>query len=220
MNSENYKVYKHTTPNNKTYIGITKLDVNKRWKNGNGYKHNPYFTRAISKYGWENIEHDVLYDGLTKEQAEKKETELISFYKSDNSKFGYNIQHGGNVNCVNEETKRKISKAISKRKVSDETREKLSKLHKGKNNFNYGKHLIKEHREKISKANKGHLTSDETRKKISEAKCASVKCTETKVVYKSAREAEMKTGIKSGCIRDVCSGRRKTTGDYHWEYVL
>ncbi|AAV30164.1 putative truncated GIY-YIG endonuclease [Lactobacillus phage LL-Ku] len=47
MNSENYKVYKHTTPNNKVYIGITKLDVNKRWKNGNGYKHNQYFTRAI-----------------------------------------------------------------------------------------------------------------------------------------------------------------------------
>ena len=28
----NYKVYKHTTPSNKVYIGITKLDVNKSGK--------------------------------------------------------------------------------------------------------------------------------------------------------------------------------------------
>ncbi|AGW43683.1 hypothetical protein phiLdb_0006 [Lactobacillus phage phiLdb] len=219
MDNENYKVYKHTTPSNKVYIGITKLDVNQRWKNGNGYKNNQYFTRAISKYGWENIKHDVLYDDLTKEQAEKKEIELISLYKSDNSKFGYNIQHGENVNCVNEETKLKISRAMSNRKVSRETREKLSELHKGKNNFLYGKHLSKEHKEKISKANIGHLTSEETRKKISEAKSSPVMCIETKIIYNSAIEAELQTGIKCGCIRDACSGRRKTTGGFHWEYV-
>jgi group I intron endonuclease len=219
MDNENYKVYKHTTPSNKVYIGITKLDVNQRWKNGNGYKGNQYFTRAISKYGWENIKHDVLYDGFTKGQAEKKEIERISLYKSDNSKFGYNIQHGGNVNCVDEETKLKISRAMSNRKVSRETREKLSELHKGKNNFLYGKHLSKEHREKISKANMGHLTSEETRKKISESKSSPVMCVETKIIYNNAIEAELQTGIKSGYIRSVCSGRRKTTGGFHWEYV-
>lgn len=218
-NTENYKVYKHTAPNNKVYIGITKLDINQRWKNGKGYKCNQYFTRAILKYGWENIKHVVLYDGLTKEQAEKKEIELIAFYKSDNNKFGYNIQHGGNTNCVSEETKHKISKAMSKRKLSYDTKRKLSESHKGKNNPNYGKHLSEEHKKKISMANRGHKTSEKTRGKISEAKSAAVKCIETNVIYKSAREAEKQTGIKSGCIRVVCSGKRNKTGGYHWEYV-
>ena len=215
----NYKVYKHTTPSNKVYIGITKLDVSKRWKNGNGYKCNSYFTRAILKYGWDNIMHEVLYDDLTKEQAEEKEMNLISFYKSDDHKFGYNIQHGGNSHCVSEETKHKISKAMSDRKLSDETRKKLSELHKGNNNPMFGKRLSEEHKRKISIAEIGHTTSEITKDKISNAKSKAVKCIETNIVYKSAREAEKKTGIKSSYIRVVCSGKRDTTGGYHWEYI-
>lgn len=33
-----YKVYKHTFPNGKKYIGITKLTVENRWRSGKGYK--------------------------------------------------------------------------------------------------------------------------------------------------------------------------------------
>lgn len=41
-------VYKHTSPSNKVYIGITKLNLIKRWQ---GYINNTYFFRAILKYG-------------------------------------------------------------------------------------------------------------------------------------------------------------------------
>ena len=44
----NYIVYKHTTPNNKMYIGITMQNVNRRWRNGDGYKDSIFFYRAIN----------------------------------------------------------------------------------------------------------------------------------------------------------------------------
>ena len=54
----NYKVYKHTTPNGKVYIGITCQDPQKRWGYGCNYKNQRYFSTAIKKYGWDNITHE------------------------------------------------------------------------------------------------------------------------------------------------------------------
>jgi len=139
-----YTVYKHTTPSEKVYIGITSLKVSERWMYGNGYKHNQYFYRAIKKYGWDNIKHEILFEGLTKEEAEQKEIELIRFYKSNDSEHGYNIENGGN----------------SKGKVSEETKRKISEGNKGKI-------LSLETRIKISKGNKGKTLSEETKNKIS-----------------------------------------------------
>ena len=63
-------VYKHTCPNGKVYIGITCQKPEQRWRHGKGYKRNALFFRAINKYEWENIKHEILYENLTKEQAE------------------------------------------------------------------------------------------------------------------------------------------------------
>lgn len=107
-----YYVYKHTSPNNKVYIGITCQDLHSRWRNGKGYKKNQCFYKVIQKYGWDNIKHEVLFTNLTKEDACKKEIELIALYKSNNKKFGYNIASGGMVNKdfhLKEETKKLIS---------------------------------------------------------------------------------------------------------------
>lgn len=68
-----YTVYRHVCPNNKIYVGITKLSVKARWgKNGALYKRQ-YFYRAIQKYGWDNIKHEIMFENLTKEEAEAKE---------------------------------------------------------------------------------------------------------------------------------------------------
>lgn len=92
-----YSVYKHITPNNKVYIGITSLDPVSRWNKGFGYKNNKYFYSAIKKYGWDNIHHEVILSGLTKQQAERIETDLIAKYDSANRKNGYNICLGGHI---------------------------------------------------------------------------------------------------------------------------
>lgn len=104
-----FKVYKHTAPSGKIYIGITGQEVNKRWQNGLGYVGNDYFMKAIKKYGWDSIKHEILFDRLTKEEAESKEIELIMLYKSNDREFGYNIANGGSsIGKHSKETKRKI----------------------------------------------------------------------------------------------------------------
>lgn len=58
-NAKNYKVYIHTNIiNEKKYVGITKQNLKRRWKNGWGYYDKSgrcYFWRAIQKYGWDNF---------------------------------------------------------------------------------------------------------------------------------------------------------------------
>lgn len=61
-----YTVYKHTTPSGKVYIGATGQNPKHRWNNGKGYMHNRRFCDAIRKYGWGNIEHEVIRTGLDK----------------------------------------------------------------------------------------------------------------------------------------------------------
>lgn len=92
-----YTVYKHTAPNGKVYIGITSNKLNVRWRNGDGYKQNKHFYSAILKCGWENMKHEVLFSGLTKETAAQKEMELIAQYKSNQREYGYNNSIGGGI---------------------------------------------------------------------------------------------------------------------------
>ena len=90
---DNYCVYCHTFPNGKKYIGITKTGTDKRWCNGNGYKTQPKIARAISKYGWENVAHNVLAVGLDRDKANEMEQYYIAKYDTLNN--GYNATIGG-----------------------------------------------------------------------------------------------------------------------------
>lgn len=96
-----YVVYKHTNKlNGLVYIGITN-NVKRRWRN-NGIEYKPdrknssRFWNAISKYGWDNFKHEILYKDLTFKQACKLEKENISKYNSQDKEIGYNIASGGN----------------------------------------------------------------------------------------------------------------------------
>ena len=88
-------VYRHTSPSGKVYIGITHYkDPKKRWgKNGNFYSKKVVFYRAIEKYGWDNIKHEILFQGLPEKRAKNLEVSLIQHYK----KLGlsYNMTVGG-----------------------------------------------------------------------------------------------------------------------------
>lgn len=214
-----YFVYKHTFPNGKIYIGITNQKPEKRWGKGNGYRRQPYIYNAIKKYGWLNIKHEILYSGLSKEEAENKETELIAKYKSNQNAFGYNIANGGNsTGTVSEKTKEKISNSLNGRPKekppwkgkhhSAETKMKLSNLRKGSKNPMYGKHV-----------------SDDTKAKMSDSHkdcslCKSVICVETGETFKSASDAARKMNLSQGNVSSVARGTRKHTKGYHFKYVM
>ena len=193
-----YTVYKHTAPNGKVYIGITGRKPEVRWRNGEGYKNNKHLYRAIQKHTWENFKHEIMKDGLTKEQACDLEIELIAEYHATDPRYGYNISTGGDCSGAgvhpSSETRRQISKSLKRAYLNPElrlkigeshkgyqpsleTRRKLSESLKGANNPMYGKHLSAETRRKLSESLKGvnnpmygKHRSAETRKKISEAK--------------------------------------------------
>ena len=87
-----YCVYRHIFPNGKSYIGISK-DAEKRWNGGAGYNTQPKMARAINKYGWDNVKHEILSERLTKELAQQLEKHYIAEY--DSIRNGYNTSIGG-----------------------------------------------------------------------------------------------------------------------------
>ena len=219
-----YCLYKHTNKiNGKSYVGITSQKPENRWRNGKGYVNNDYFWRAINKYGWHNFSHEILYTNLSKENAEQLEIQLIAEYKTDDKKFGYNIEHGGNATSkFSDETKRKISEALKGHPCSEETKAKIGKIHRGKKISEEQKELLRcrmygnTYSSGKTPWNKGrHWTNEE------KAKCngKAVKCVETGIIYRTAHEAGEILNIDFSSICKCARGKIKRAGGYHWIYV-
>ena len=163
-----WTVYEHITPSGKRYIGITSKKPENRWNNGRGYKKGSAFRRAIDKYGWENIQHNIVSTDLTEKEAKWLENYLICYYLTFvgfKDCKGYNCTLGGDGTVgrkPTEEEKNRISEKLKGKHPSEETRIKLSEARKGKHNS-------EEARRKLSEARKGIKFSDEHRRRISEA---------------------------------------------------
>ena len=248
MEEKCYTVYMHICPNGKRYIGITKLKPQERWGNGKSYKGCVLFNKAIQKYSWQNIKHEILYKNLNKNEACNKEIELIALYDSTNKQKGYNVSQGGEGTIgvkPTEESKLKNRIAHLGKKASLETRKKISESNKGKHN----KKRTKEQKKKISEATKkamqnpilrkrlsethsgknhrnyGKHLSEETKKKISETekgkhkKGKKVICIETNKIYESITLASNDTKADKYGIGQVCLGKRKSAGGLHWKFI-
>lgn len=87
-----YKVYMHIFPNGKKYFGSTGATLQQRWNNGRGYCFQNKVFDAICKYGWNNINHYLLFDNLAEREAKAIENALISKYKTYKKTYGYNTR--------------------------------------------------------------------------------------------------------------------------------
>lgn len=216
-----YCVYCHENKvNGKKYVGMTSQVPKRRWNNGRGYVNNKHFSRAIEKYGWHNFSHEILYTDLSRNEAEELEKKLIKEYDSANPLKGYNIELGGNsTKKIANETRLKISKALTGHKCSDETRKKISIANSGKVRKKRGKATP----EAVEKNRLGHLGQTPWNKgrpwsKNEKAKCGgkAVLCVELNIVYGSAHEASADLKIDFSSICKCRRGKVKTAGGYHW----
>lgn len=95
-----YLVYKHTDPCGKVYIGITRNLPALRWNEGDGYKTQRKFYKAIQKYGWIHFKHEIIAAGLSENDAKEVENALIFQYRSNEEAFGYNTHVNAGVVTV------------------------------------------------------------------------------------------------------------------------
>jgi group I intron endonuclease len=190
-----YYCYKATNKiNGKIYIGFA-TNPKTRWRNhkrdakkGLGYA----FAAGIKKYGWDNFEFEVICCGKNKRSMlEYVEPALIEQYHSSVYQNGYNILRrptlapcgtSGKANKgrkLSEETKKKMSIARKGWKPSFETKQKMSISQKGHfvtdsakikiRAARVGQHPSDETKIKMSEVHKGFHHSEETKKKMSAA---------------------------------------------------
>ena len=155
----NYSVYQHITPDGMYYFGQTQ-NVKKRWIcNGSLYKGTalqPY----IEKYGWDNIQHIVLFKDQTKENALWIENFLIETAREDGV-------------CINKQRSGLVSKEEGyKQEYYQQNKEQMREQHKQYYQKNREKLLNKqkkyqdEHKDKIREYNREYIRKSRKRKKL------------------------------------------------------
>lgn len=221
---KNYTVYRHVNKiNNKQYIGITSQNPpSLRWgRNGNSYNPNTYFGLAIKKYGWDLFSHEILFQGLTKEEACLKEIELIKKYKTNQNQYGYNSTSGGESFTLSDIARKKKSIAMKGNKnslnipCSEEKKRKISQAQKGRK-------FSEEHKKRLSEsAKKRHVPCSEKKKKQLSDNYPNKKpviCIETGIVYDSVQQCAKALNLYATNLVKCCKGKINTTKGYHFQY--
>ena len=161
-------IYKITNlVNGKIYIGASK-DIEKRWgAHRNGHSD---LAKEFQTFGLDNFKFEILLE-CPEDMLCQWERDMICLYDADDPEKGYNCKK-------NRPYSLKRTEALKGRKLSEETKRKISESHKGCVAWNKGLKNIysDETRRKISETHKGKPAwnrgiphSEETRRKMSEA---------------------------------------------------
>lgn len=172
----------------KIYIGSSNK-INNRWNQHKSLlrrnKHeNPYLQRAWLKYGEENFIFEI-EEICLEENLFIEEQRYLDWLEPYDHWIGYNICLTANGIIVSNETKRKISLALTGKKLTEEHKRNMSEAKKGKKHTEESKKKMSisqqnksmETLQKLSEASRGENNpffgkehTEESKKKMSEAK--------------------------------------------------
>lgn len=200
----------HNDINDKKYIGKTEMTIEKRFKQHlrdsqkHRMNHRPLYN-AINKYGQEHFWAEEI-EKCSHEEAVEREKYWIEFYNT--YKYGYNATLGGDGRSYID-----YNKILDLYDNTYKTQKEIAKIcgchHETVAN------IVEQYRDNIN-------WSERAKYKIS----IPVQCIETGQIFPSLAEAarwlaETKNmSLKvDGHISQVCKGRRKTCGGYHWRYI-
>ncbi len=209
MASASYCVYVHTFPNGKKYVGHCKEPAERRWgSNGSGYAKQKFVYKAITKYGWINVAHNIIASNLTKESAEEIERETIKQFNTNhqNGGHGYNLSEGG-------------ESGSSGYKHTEEAKKAMSEKRQGSNHPMYGRHQTDEVKNHLSEINRGEKHPKYGLRGSACSHSKPILCIESGITYSCLLDAKESLNIDMAHINAVCRGKRKTAGGYHWQYV-
>ena len=156
--------------NGKVYIGQS-INIQHRWSEHvkaleNNSHINKYLQKSWNKYGQDNFEFFILEE-CARDILTEWEQYWIDYYGGINSQNTYNCRDAGGNGKLSDEIRQKISKLQKGkpkkpgRKVSDWGRKVLSESHKGI-------YPSKETRQKMSLAQRNRKHTEETKRKIGE----------------------------------------------------
>ena len=195
----NYRVYLHVFPNGKKYVGSTKSGLKQRWNGGFGYESQNLMFDAICKFGWNNIRHYLLFDGLERETALLIEAALIKKWNTYRRSGGYNarLPHPKGIDGFVVPNYKRVQ-IYDARDCEELTRAK-DRIEKRNNRRCAGA---------------GHYAA------------VAVYCKEFDETYSSITEASASTGAPIASIQSCLHNRQKTAGTHyvtgerlHWEYA-
>ena len=214
MEDRKYCVYAHTNKvNGKKYIGMTGLKPHARWNNGNGYCYQEEFWNDIQEFGWDGFNHEILFDNLTKEEAQLKETEMITKYQTVDSAFGYNKACSCRILKMNNMTKAEPLQGIRRLVYCVE----LDKTFKSATAAAKELKLNNSH---ISACCRGERQAcGGYHFKYLEYGDDTVYCIETDSFYGSPAIAATKLNLHSASVKKVCQGVLQTTGKKHFRFA-
>ena len=248
MEEKKWCVYKHTSPNGKVYIGITRRNPLDRWRNGDGYRHQRYFYNAIQKYGWDNFNHEILIDNISRSEASKYEQQYIEKFQSYNEEFGYNISKGGIGSIViyygialiykseivsvyssyedaasdfgytNGTSFRRMMDNCSS--IKDCRLEIISK----EDYFKYKHIRNKEYAVLYKKYYRQQIANEQSEMRKDKHNIKAVVQIDNNTLkeictYQSIKQAHEKTGINGGDISQCCLHNQGLAGGYQWRYI-
>jgi group I intron endonuclease len=208
----------------KIYVGSSK-DVELRFRQHQkslkgGYHINKHLQNAWSKYGEQAFKFEVI-EYCSPDVMIELEQDLIESLECLDRKKGYNLMPAAPGNPYTEEIRKKISEANRRRRLSPESRKRISESLKGNKNILTEKNrnalrkavvdkpLTEEHKRKISESLKGKKRSKESRNNMKGAKRLSAQ-EKAEIEYELVnnpdvvqRDLAKKYGVSPGSIQRI-----------------